>query len=133
MKTSKTIIGMCLMVVVLAGAALMAPVSTASADSGGGTGWLDASGTGTAGVRGTGSITVSGAGALWVKDLAGDASIDGNASISGSSVEAKITGANIHLYAEGTGVFYVRGRGSYSTSHRSGDWPPYFRRTFDLE
>lgn len=153
MKTTLIKAWLSLLVFALVGALVLMPVSTASADSGGGSGWLDAQGTGTAGVRGNGSIQVTGAGLLWVKDVAGDASIEvsgfgrvtfyasgwrkytgfnGNASISGSKVEANLVGSNIHLYAEGNGIFYLRGRGSYNTSQGSGNWPA-FQQTVNLE
>jgi hypothetical protein len=123
------------------------PVNTAFAESstegGGGTGVLDAQGSGLAGVIGRGKITLSGSGVLWFNDRAGDAVIhvrgDGNmtkfpggwtlytgfngrAYVTGSAVEVMIVGVRIDLHAEGTGRFYLRGRGTYTTNHSRGEW-----------
>lgn len=107
----------------------------ASADSGGGTGTLTASGDGLAGIRGNGSVTISGNGILWVRDRAGDASINvtgygvktempngwirysgfqGNADVSGSMITVALSGYDINLKASGTGSYVLRGNGTYS-------------------
>ena len=108
-----------------------------------GTGVLDAQGSGLAGVAGRGKITVSGNGVLWIKDRAGDAVIhvrgdgtmtsfpggwtlytgfNGKAYVAGSAVEVMVVGVRINLHAEGTDRFYLRGRGTYTTSHSRGEW-----------
>ena len=109
-----------------------------------GTGVLDAQGSGLAGVIGRGKITASGSGVLWIKDRGGDAVIhvrgdgdmtkfpggwvlytgfNGRAYIAGSAVEVMAIGVRITLHAEGTGRFYLRGRGTYTTNHSRGEWP----------
>src|SRR3972149_1636388 len=55
--------------------AMILPLQTALAQSGGGTGTLTASGDGLAGLRGNGTIHISGNGVPWIRDHAGDASI----------------------------------------------------------
>ncbi|RME89941.1 MAG: hypothetical protein D6770_03450 [Anaerolineae bacterium] len=121
------------LVMTLLGAAL-AP-QTVYARSGGGNGTLTASGDGLAGIRGNGTVTVSGNGILWIKDHAGDASIQvsgsgvrrelpngwirytgfqGQAVVSGSAVTVALSGYSIELQASGSGKFVLRGNGTYS-------------------
>jgi hypothetical protein len=111
--------------------------------AGGGTGTLDAFGTGTAGIIGGGTVKVTGNGVLWVKDNGGDAKVtaagygrvlktssgwtryegfNGSAKVQGSNIEVKIVGANVVLHAEGTGKFYLAGKGTYKTGTTSGNW-----------
>ena len=111
--------------------------------AGGGTGTLDAFGTGTAGIVGNGTVKVTGNGVLWVKDNGGDAKVtavgygrvlktssgwtryegfNGSAKVQGSKIEVKIVGANVVLHAEGTGKFYLAGKGTYKTGTTSGNW-----------
>ena len=108
-----------------------------------GTGSLTASGDGLAGIRGQGNIRISGNGVLWIRDLAGDASIrvtgngqrtilpsgwiryagfQGEATVSGSKVTVALSGYDIHLDASGTGKFVLRGNGTYQAGHLSGSW-----------
>ncbi len=123
----------------IAAATLFTP-QAALAESGGGTGTLTASGDGLAGIRGSGSVTISGNGILWIRDHAGDASIQvsgngnkselpsgwirytgfqGNATVTGSSITVALSGYGINLQATGTGKFVLRGNGSY-TAERNG-------------
>jgi len=115
----------------------------AAAEQGGGKGTLTAQGDGIAGLRGNGSITISGSGTLYVRDAAGDATInvtgkgvkrelrngwilyagfDGQAQISGTQITVALSGINIHLQASGTGKFLLRGEGTYETLHSKGVW-----------
>ena len=131
---------------ILVGAVAL-PAGVALAQGGAGTGTLTASGDGLAGVRGNGNITISGNGILWIRDHAGDASInvsgngerselpsgwiryigfDGQAQVSGSKVTVALSGWGIELEATGTGKFLLRGNGTYSTSRGDqvfvGEW-----------
>jgi len=114
---------------------------TVAAARGSGTGTLTAQGDGIAGLKGNGSVIISGSGTLYIRDAAGDASInvtgkgvkrelrngwilyagfDGQAQISGTQITVALSGINIHLQATGTGKFLLRGRGTYETSHGKG-------------
>jgi hypothetical protein len=114
-----------------------------AAEQGGGSGMLTAQGDGVAGMRGNGSVTISGAGTLYIRDLAGDASINvtgkgvkrelrngwvayagfnGQARVSGSKITVVLSGVNIHLQATGSGMFMLRGRGTYHTDKGNGVW-----------
>ena len=114
--------------------ALFVPQS-ALAQSGGGAGTLTASGNGLAGIRGDGTVTVSGNGILWIRDHAGDASVNvsgsgekrelpngwiqyigfqGQATVSGSWLTVALSGYDIHLQASGAGKYILRGNGTYS-------------------
>jgi hypothetical protein len=116
------------------GSALVAP-QIALAHSGGGSGTLTASGDGLAGIRGNGTVIISGNGILWIRDHAGDASIQvsgngvrrelpngwirytgfqGQANLSGSMITVALSGYDINLQASGTGKFVLRGNGTYS-------------------
>ena len=127
-------------IILVVGMALAGP-QVALARQGGGTGTLTASGDGLAGLRGDGTIVISGAGVLWIRDHAGDASIevsgqgvrrespggwiryigfDGEATVSGSAVTVALSGVNIDLEATGTGHFVLRGQGEYSVSGPDG-------------
>jgi hypothetical protein len=118
-------------------------VQAASGGVGGELTIVDAFGTGTAGFAGNALVKVTGNGILWVKDLAGDAKINtfgygrvtkfpdgwtkyegfnGAAKVQGSNIEVKIVGANVALHAEGTGKFYLRGKGIYRIGGASGAW-----------
>ncbi|MBI5301055.1 MAG: hypothetical protein HY868_02880 [Chloroflexi bacterium] len=114
----------------------------AEAESGGGTGTLTAQGDGYVAIRGGGEIVLSGNGVLRIRDHAGDADIriegrgehrevngefvyagfDGKAFIRGSDLTVTLAGKNIRLHAQGTGAFFLRGRGTYHTQHESGRW-----------
>jgi hypothetical protein len=106
---------------------------TALAQSTGGT--LTASGDGLAGIRGNGTVILSGSGILWVRDQAGDASIEisgngvkreledgwvryagfqGQAVVSGSAITVALSGYDIELKASGTGSYVLRGNGTYT-------------------
>ncbi|MEW6093783.1 MAG: hypothetical protein AB1531_07450 [Chloroflexota bacterium] len=122
------------LILALTGAAAFVP-QTASAESGGGTGTLTASGDGLAGIRGNGSVHITGNGILYIRDYAGDASIQvtgsgvktelpngwirymgfhGTADVSGSMISVALSGYDIDLQASGTGKFLLRGNGTYS-------------------
>lgn len=131
-----------------------APVAlSANNTAGGGYGTLDAFGTGTAGIVGNGTVKVTGNGVLWVKDIGGDAKVattgygrvvklsngwtryegfNGSARIEGSSIEVKIVGKNVALHAEGTGKFYLAGKGTYKTGDTSGTWSTRMK-TYEIE
>jgi len=144
-------------VLVLAFSALVfapAPlVLAANNEVGGGLGTLDAFGTGTAGIAGNGIVKVTGNGVLWVKDMGGDAKVvttgygrvvklsngwtryegfNGSARIEGSSIEVKIVGKNVALHAEGSGKFYLAGKGTYKTGDSSGTWSAKMK-TYEIE
>ena len=118
----------------LMGATMVSP-QAALAQSGGGSGTLTASGDGLAGIRGSGTATISRSGILWIRDRAGDASIQvsgngtkselpsgwiryagfqGEAVVSGSQITVALSGYDIQLTASGTGKFVLRGNGSYT-------------------
>jgi hypothetical protein len=118
----------------LVGAGVFAPQAVL-AQSGGGSGTLTASGDGLAGIRGSGTVTISGNGILWIRDRAGDASIQvsgngtkrelsngwiryagfqGEAVVSGSQITVALSGYDIRLTASGTGKFVLRGNGTYT-------------------
>lgn len=121
-------------------AAVMVPAAFAQATTG--TGTLSANGDGLARLAGAGTVTVSGAGVLFIRDRGGDAVIsvdgtgtrragetwaryagfNGSATVSGSDVVVWLSGSNISLSAEGTGVVYLRGSGSYTLAGDSGEW-----------
>jgi hypothetical protein len=120
--------------IALLSTAMLAP-QAALANSGGGSGTLIADGDGLAGIRGSGTVSISGNGILWIRDHAGDASINvsgdgirsdlpngwirysgfnGSAVVSGSQITVALSGYSIHLEATGTGQFVLRGNGSYT-------------------
>ncbi len=135
------------LILALTGAIAFVP-QTASAESGGGTGTLIASGDGLAGIRGNGTIHITGNGILYIRDHAGDASIQvtgsgqrtelpngwirylgfhGTADVSGSMITVALSGYDINLQASGTGKFLLRGNGTYSVERDgvvilSGTW-----------
>lgn len=127
----------------LAFAIALAVPQTAIAQSGGGEGMLTASGDGLAGLRGEGTIVISGNGLLWIRDHAGDASIEvtgagvkqvlpsgwiryagfnGTAEVTGSKITVALSGFNIQLQATGSGKFLLRGNGTYSIGKYTGVW-----------
>lgn len=129
-------------VVAIVSLMLLLVPAVALAQSGGGTGGLEAEGAGLAAVRGDIDVTVSGAGVLFVRDHAGDAVIEvtgtgvrrdlsngwihysgfnGEAHVTGSQVLVALSGANIHLYATGTGGYLLRGVGSYTVWGEGGE------------
>jgi hypothetical protein len=127
----------------LVGAIAFMP-QTAYAEGGGGSGSLIAEGDGLAGLRGNGEVTISGAGILWIRDLGGDAVINvtgkgrrielpsgwiqyigfnGEAHVSGSQITVALSGVNIHLEANGTGQFLLRGSGWFQVGDSiRGEW-----------
>ena len=117
------------------------------AQSGGGEGVLTAEGDGIVGVRGNGEISITGNGVLWIIDHEGDAEIEvsgegrkqelangrtryvgfeGEALVSGSRVSVALSGYDITLEASGTGRFWLRGEGSFSTGVIEGEWQDSF-------
>jgi hypothetical protein len=117
--------------------------AVAAAEHGSGTGTLTAQGDGLAVMRGAGTITLSGSGVLTIRDLGDDAKViwtgkgfkrelndrtviyggfNGQATITGSNILVSLKGKNIDLKATGTGKFLLRGHGTYSTEHESGEW-----------
>ncbi len=122
-------------VLLIALALLWVPYQAAWAQSGQGAGTLKAEGDGLAALRGQGAVSLRGNGILWVRDRAGDASIQvegygvrtelpngwirysgfrGEAVISGSAITVALSGYDIHLEATGTGRFVLRGNGHYT-------------------
>lgn len=114
--------------------ALLVPQVAGAQTTGGGTGTLEAQGDGMAAIRGNATVTITGDGTLWIRDDAGDASInisgtgtrserdnwvryvgfDGSATVSGSDLLVALRGENIELDATGQGVYGLRGSGSYT-------------------
>lgn len=107
-------------------------------------GRLVAQGSGTAWLHGRGMVRISGSGILYVRDNAGDGSIDvqgyghrfvrddgtivffgfhGRAQIEGSNLTVRLIGTGINLEAVGHGRFTLRGEGRYHTSMGAGHWP----------
>ncbi len=144
MKTTKKLAAILFGVLAMMSVAAFAGPAGA-VESGDGTGVLHAEGHGTAALHGGGSIEISGSGRLYIIDVAGDADInvtgngtltetdrgvmiyrgfDGTASITGSNVKVALVGRNIVLDARGTGVFYLRGEGTYTVNGHEGRWSP---------
>ena len=142
-----------LVAVLLIGGLLWVPSQVVFAATDSGTGTLDAQGRGLAGLSGNGTVKVSGSGTLWIKDSGGDAvtqvtgagratkfpggwtryaGLKGDAAVHGSDIQVEITGVNINLHAEGTGKFYLRGKGTFTTGATSGTWPGT-RKSFDIQ
>jgi len=140
MKTKRTYLILAIAAVLALLGATILPSQAALAQSGGGSGTLTASGDGLAGIRGSGTVTISGNGILWIRDRAGDASIQvsgngtkselpsgwiryagfqGNATVTGSSVTVALSGYDIRLTASGTGKFVLRGNGTYTVEKGS--------------
>ena len=122
---------------------LLATVSTVSAEGIHGTGELHAWGDGLAGVRGDCEITVSGNGVLYFRDHEGDATFsaagfgerrdlssgwivyfgfNGTFEAQGSRITVALSGYDIDLWAEGTGVAILFGEGGYETRHGDDPW-----------
>jgi len=137
-----------ILLVVLAVAALVASLgfaSVASADEGKvrGNGTLTAQGDGLAILGGRGTVDVSGNGILWVKDKAGNATIEvtgygektefpdgwiqyagfnGNAHIEGKRIVVMVAGVDIDLYAEGHGIAILWGHGTCVKNGETSEW-----------
>lgn len=121
---------------------LVAVPTMVFAQTGRGTGTVYAEGDGTAGLRGDGWVRISGDGILLIRDRAGDAVIEvtgegtrtergstvyyrgfnGEAFVEGSAITVGLRGENIVLEAEGTGVVYLRGEGTYEFNGQEGEW-----------
>lgn len=108
-----------------------------------GAGRLTAEGDGIAMLAGRGIVRLSGNGILWVKDAAGDATIEvsgeghktefpdgwiqyagfrGSASLKGSRLRIIIAGVDVDLYARGRGRALLWGHGTYEINGKSGQW-----------
>jgi len=134
-------------ILILVAVALVATFGFAlAAEAGGfdieGTGILTAQGDGLAFLHGGGKIDLSGAGTLWIRDIAGDATIEveggeykefpdgwiqygrfeGTAHIEGSKISVLMVGVDIELTASGTGYARLRGHGTYDLNGMTGEW-----------
>jgi len=108
-----------------------------------GAGELTAEGDGFALLAGRGIIRLKGNGLLWIKDVAGDATIRvtgqgqktefpdgwiqyagfrGTANVKGSKIRVIISGVDIDLFAKGRGRVFLWGHGSYEINGTSGRW-----------
>jgi hypothetical protein len=108
-----------------------------------GTGELHAWGDGMAGVRGDVEVTVTGNGMLLIRDRGGGGEwtvsgtgrrrhlpggwtiylgFSGNVEAQGSRITVLISGYDIELWAEGTGVVLLFGEGGYETRHGEDPW-----------
>ncbi|MDY6892229.1 MAG: hypothetical protein SVO26_00735 [Chloroflexota bacterium] len=106
-------------------------------------GTLTAQGDGIAVLGGRGVVDASGNGILWVKDRAGDATIEvtgygqmkvyedgwvqyagfhGTAHIEGSRIIVVLAGVDADLTAEGRGRVRLWGHGTFQIGDRSGEW-----------
>jgi len=127
------------------GFASVANASAVSADGGEARsrGTLTAAGDGIAILGGNGTVTIAGNGILWVRDLAGGATIEvtghgekrefadgwlqysgfnGDAYVEGTRIVVVLAGVDIELSAEGRGRVILWGHGSYEVSGRTADW-----------
>lgn len=132
-----------LTLIVVAVVAMLAVAPVASAEEVRGRGSLTAEGDGIAILRGRSTVDLSGNGILWVKDVAGDAVIEvtgsgqkeefpdgwlqyagfhGTAHIEGSRIAVIVAGVDVELTAEGRGMAWLWGHGSYQSSHGTGEW-----------
>ncbi len=128
-------------------ALLLAAVPTAWAEGFQGTGELHAWGDGLAGVRGEGEVTVTGNGVLYFRDHAGDAEwsasgqgqrhdlpngwivyygFNGTFEAQGSRITVTLSGYDVELWASGTGVAVLRGRGEYEINGEQFQWTAEF-------
>jgi len=108
-----------------------------------GVGRLTAHGDGIALLAGRGIVKVSGNGILWIKDIAGNATIEvtgqgekkefsdgwiqysgfrGTAKVKGGRFVMHIAGADIELAAVGRGRVFLWGHGTYQLNEQSGRW-----------
>ena len=108
-----------------------------------GIGTLTAEGDGIAVLAGRGIVRLKGNGMLWIKDAAGDATIEvsgqgkkkefpdgwiqysgvrGTANVKGSKLRIIIAGVDIDLYAKGRGRVFLWGHGTYEINGASGRW-----------
>jgi hypothetical protein len=108
-----------------------------------GTGELHAWGDGMAGVQGDVETTITGNGMLLIRDRAGDGEwtvsgigrrrplprgwtayigFDGTVEAEGSCITVLLSGYDIELWAEGTGVALLFGEGGYEIRHGDGEW-----------
>lgn len=131
------------------GFASLASASAVSADQGQaqGRGTLTAAGDGIAALGGNGAVNITGNGMLWVRDLAGGATVevtgygekrefangwlqysgfDGEAHVAGTRIVVVLAGVDIELSAEGRGRVILWGHGSYEINGRTADWSAGF-------
>ncbi|HIE12645.1 MAG TPA: hypothetical protein EYP63_04345 [Desulfotomaculum sp.] len=108
-----------------------------------GAGTLTAQGDGIAILGGKGAVDLSGNGILWVKDLAGDATIEvtghgrkkvfpdgwvqyaglhGTAHIAGTRIIVVLAGVNVELEAHGRGRAILWGHGTYQIDGQTNEW-----------
>ena len=109
----------------------------------GGVGELTAEGDGIAMLGGRGIVELSGNGILWIRDVAGDATIEvsgqgnkeefsdgwiqysgfhGKAYVKGSRIRVIVAGVDIDLYAKGRGRAFLWGHGSYQINGHTSRW-----------
>ena len=145
MKKTIALLLMALTLVASRGFASLVDASAVSADGGQaqGRGTLTAAGDGIAIVGGNGAVSIGGNGILWVRDLAGGATIEvtgygekkefadgwlqysgfgGNAYVEGTRIVVVLAGVDIELSAEGRGRVILWGHGTYELSGRTADW-----------
>jgi hypothetical protein len=108
-----------------------------------GTGELHAWGDGMAGVAGNVEVTVTGNGMLFIRDRGGDGEwtvsgtgrrrhlpggwtmylgFSGTVEAEGSRINILMSGYDLELWAEGTGVVFLFGEGGYETRHGEDAW-----------
>ena len=121
----------------------VAHAQDADTDESKGTGKLTTHGDGIALLAGRGIVDLRGNGTLWVKDAAGDATIEvrghgekkefsdgwiqysgfnGTAHIKGSRIGVIVAGVDIDLSAKGRGRVILWGHGSYEVNGQDGKW-----------
>lgn len=108
-----------------------------------GTGKLTAEGDGIALLAGRGTVELTGNGILWIKDVAGNATIEvkgygkkkvfpdgwiqysgfhGTAKVRGSRIGVIVAGVDIDLSAQGRGRVILWGHGTYEINGQKGEW-----------
>ena len=141
----KKLLVLCLAAMLLVTSLGLAPVANAAdADAKAqGNGALTAEGDGIAILGGKGRVHVEGNGILWIKDFAGNASIEvtgtgektvfpdgwvqyagfhGQADVAGTRIIVVIAGVDIELSAEGRGRVILWGHGTYERNGQDGEW-----------
>lgn len=124
-----------------------APVASAKKAEVRGTGTLTAKGDGIAILNGEGVVDVSGNGILWVKDVAGNATIkvtghgekrlfadgwtqyagfNGTAHVEGTKVIVVLAGVDVELSAQGRGWAILWGHGTYEKKGKTSPWSTRF-------
>jgi hypothetical protein len=119
-----------------------------------GAGTLQAQGDGIALLGGRGVVDLSGNGILWIRDLAGDATIEvtghgkkeefndgwiqyanfhGTAHVKGTKIIVCIAGADIDLFAKGRGRAMLWGHGTYQINGETSEWSRGFGKHISLD